>query len=518
MSPELTEWIEATARRRYERLRGVPFAPGLVDPRCANQGAARRAAAAVLVTLVGGRPAAVHFRPGESYANLEDLVVNVDGALVEPAALASVDFLELLFGVAVHEGGHLYDSRILYSTIPVRRWIYNVVEDERIEVATARRWPALAPLLATTRRELIRPEHARGFLGALFLLVRAPAKLPFLTWGLQRRRLLRAMRILTPFPDTHAAVLRAVRRLALLVPDEERRKPPSFPCLELRGRKRPGRGRGDLRRGHHGASASGADAWSSDVCEVRWDQADVDAAGYADAALSARADALVLRAALIAAVKPRWRPMATLGLVDRRRLHAWQYDDRIFRTAAPTPREVTIVLILDLSGSMRSWWSELRRVAVAFSEAACGLRHVRLFVYGHAADGDGEPRTEVTRFATPARGPVLGLGTLPPGANNRDGHALDLIAGDMRARAARNSGARIAIHLCDNEPAAHAYGGLPARRATETAMERFARSFGPLLTLVFGGSRKEEGTDRRVVRWREQGAMRELASSIVCHL
>jgi hypothetical protein len=518
MRPNLSTWIETTARRRGEHLAGAPFAPGLVAAHAADPAACRRAAAAVLVTLVGDRPASVHFRRGESYANLDDLVVNIDGALVEPkGAVASVDFLDLLFGVAVHEGAHLYESQTLRRTTAVRRWIHNVVEDERIEVATARRLPALGPVLATTRRELIRPAEARGFLGALFLLVRAPTKLGLMAL-LHRRRLESAIRILTPFPETHADVLRAVRRLARLVPRDEARRPPSFPCLELRGRARVGRRGGDLRRGRGGGGAREMDAWSGDACEVRWQEAEADAAGYACAAAAAHGDALLLRAALTAAVTPRLRPMATRGRLDRRRLHAWRWDDRIYRTITAAPRDVTILLILDLSGSMRSWWDELRHVAVAFSEAVCGLAHVRLFVYGHAADGDGEPRTEITRFATPARGPVLGLGSLPPGANNRDGHALDLIARDVTARVGRRADARIAIHLCDNAPAAQDYGGLPARRATADAMQRFGCTFGPLLTLLFGAGKDTGSPDRRVVRWRDEGGMRDLATALARHL
>jgi hypothetical protein len=514
MNRILRDWIAETMRRRGEDLPRRPFAVGLVDPCCYDPAAARRAAAVALVQLVADGRAAVSFRRGESYATLETRAVNIDGSLVEPPSLASVDFLELLFGVAAHEGGHLSHSRVPRRLSPIRLWLLNVIDDERIEVAIARDWPPLASPLATTRAQLIRDDvPLRGFLGALFYLVRAPDRMSFLVWRLHRGRLEQAIEILTPFPGSPEDVTRAVSRLVELVPEEERRSPPKFPSFDLKGRSR-WRRRGDLRPGPRIRLGNDADAWSEETPKVVWRDAAPDAAGYATASAAARADARVLRDALTTSLKPRWRPMAPTGRIDRRRLHAWSFDERIFRTAEPAPCELTLAVILDLSGSMREWWSELQRVAVAFCEAVHGLRHVRLYVYGHAADGEGEPQTEIVRFATPARGPVLCLGSLPPGANNRDGHALELIASDLLVREASRRTVRVAVHLCDNEPAACDYGGVPARRATQQASEAFGRSFGPLVTLVFGADEEVGGGDPKVVRWREDGGLRDLAKAI----
>jgi hypothetical protein len=519
MSPLLRRWIEETIRRRCEDLPRRPFTPGLVDPQSLDPAAARRAAAVAIVGLIADRLVVVGFRRGESFAVLESRAVNIDGALVEPPTLASVDFHELLFGVGAHEAAHIRYSCILRRPSAIRLWLQNVIEDERIEVAIARGWPPLASPLATTRAELIKSDPAlHGFLGALFYLVRAPARMPLLLWMLHRRRLERAIRILTPFPESAADASRAVRRLMRLVRSDERRTLPRLPSFDLSGGSGRRRRRGDLRLGLRSRHAVEEDAWSGETPKAVWSDADGDAAGYTAACIAARADAHVFREALTTALRPRWRPMAPTGRIDRRRLHAWPFDDRIFRVAEPEPCRLTIVLILDLSGSMRSWWNELQRVAVAFSEAAHGLRHVRLHVYGHAADGGGEPQTEITRFATPARGRVLGLGSLPLGANNRDGHALELVASDLLVREASRRAARIAIHLCDNEPAACDYGGAPARRATRLAMAAFTRSFGPLLTLVFGGHEKAAGEDPMVVRWRAEGGIRDLANAIARHL
>jgi hypothetical protein len=466
--------------------------------------------ATAIVSLVGGRAADVGFRRGDSWATPDTGAVNIDGALLEAPHLESAEFPELLIGVAAHEGAHLRWSRAWRRASPLWRYLYNVVEDERIEAAAARRWPPLAAPLETTRRALVRAEPGpRGFLVALFLLVRAPERMTSLLWVVHRRRLRRAMEILTPFPESAAEVLVAVRRLARLVPPEERARPPELPAFGVRGRARRGGSAGE-EEGAGGWPFGREDEWSDVTPPELWTDARPDPAGYAAARAAAAADARLVHAALAAAVRGAPRPLARTGLLDRRRLHAWRWDPRVFRTGRPAPRPLTLVLVLDLSGSMRGWYDPVQRIAVAFSEAACRLRHVRLHVYGHAADGDGRPRTEITRFATPARGPVLALGTLPEGANNRDGHALALIARDLAAREPDRRRARLALHLCDEDPLACAYAGLPARAATERARAAFQRSFGPLVTVRFGGPRTPARPD--VLPWRE-GATRALAAA-----
>ena len=65
----------------------------------------RRAIAATLVTLVGGRPASVTFEAGTSYASLEPARVNVDGELIVPPDNLRRDIDELIVAVASHRAG-----------------------------------------------------------------------------------------------------------------------------------------------------------------------------------------------------------------------------------------------------------------------------------------------------------------------------------------------------------------------------------------------------------------------------
>src|SRR5262249_1663621 len=150
-----------------------------------------------------------------SYANLERALVNVDGALVAPPESAPQELDESMVGVASHEGGHLrYSEGPGKKASALRQWLYNVVEDERVEVAVARRWPALSPPLAAARRMMLRADDAArsGFLFALFYLVRAPERMPAHLWSGYQRSLEKAMRILSPFPETPEEVVAALRR------------------------------------------------------------------------------------------------------------------------------------------------------------------------------------------------------------------------------------------------------------------------------------------------------------------
>ena len=500
MNVAYRRWLEEARRRRSESILGEPFSRGLLS-RALDPAAVRRAIAATLVTLVGGRPAPVTFEAGTSYASLEPARVNVDGELIVPPDNLRRDIDELIVAVASHEGGHLrFSEGPGKKAGPLRQFLYNVIEDERVEVAIARRWPALAAPLATARQELLRVDDPVGakFLFALFYLVRTPERMPDRLWAEQKLLLEKAMHILTPFPETAEQVRCAVRRLERLVPREERKAVPVFPTFALRhgpdgrGTKAGVRTRGRRRE---------ADEWSEDRPAVVWTDAAPDAVGYTGLRASVQAEARALRAAFLTALRPRPEQAVRRGKLDRRRLHAWRFDDRLFRSHRPVPRGLTIVLILDLSGSMHAWFPTVQRIAVAFSEAAHGLSHVRLHVYGHAADGEGFPRTEITRFATPARGPVTSLGSLPHGGNNRDGHALELIAQDLARGEPGRRRTRVAIHVCDGDPSASGYRGLPAVEATRKGIATFRRTFGPLVLLGTEPGLETLGTT--AVVWRD---------------
>jgi hypothetical protein len=503
----LESWVAETRRRRGEHVQGEPFSPGLVDPATIDPAAVRRRVAANIVALVGNRPTCVTFDEGDSCASLDQGVVNIDATFIDPPASRCDLVDELLVGVAAHEGGHLLLSRGLRKRpTRLRQWLYNLVEDERIEAEVARRWPPLSPPLSTTREELIRSDtRSHRFLGALFFLVRAPDRMPLLAWIVHERRLRMVTRILTPFPATPAEVEAAVSKLERIVPTAERSNLPRFPSLTLRRRGRtrlagaPREISGPVRRGRRTRKAE----WRDHEPPVVWKTAPPDPAGYASLRATVMPEARALRAAVLAATTVRRRTALQHGVLDRRRLHAWAFDDRLFRTAQQAARDITLVLILDLSGSMRSRWRDLTRVAVTFSESVRGLPHVRLYVYGHAADGDGFPCTEITRFATPACGQVLSLGSLPSGANNRDGHALELIARDCSARDGAQRRTRLAVHVCDCDPHASSYAGLPARQATRRGVVTFQRVLGPLVVLGMDVPAACDPAPAKMVPWHE---------------
>jgi hypothetical protein len=85
---------------------------------------------------------------------------------------------------------------------------------------------------------------------------------------------------------------------------------------------------------------------------VVWKTALTDPAGYASLSATVVSDDRALHAALPAATTVRRRTAQQRGVLDRRRLHTWSFDDRLFRTARPAVRDVTLAPILDLSGMM----------------------------------------------------------------------------------------------------------------------------------------------------------------------
>src|SRR5262249_14224645 len=122
-------------------------------------------------------------------------------------------------------------------------WLYNLVEDERVEVQVARRWPALSSPLATARERLLRCDASeKSFLGALFHLVRAPDRMPPRLWSAHAALLERAIRILTPFPETRRRGRRRVGRPPGPPPRDERGRAPPFRACALADHAASGRG------------------------------------------------------------------------------------------------------------------------------------------------------------------------------------------------------------------------------------------------------------------------------------
>ena len=82
-----------------------------------------------------------------------------------------------------------------------------------------------------------------------------------------------------------------------------------------------------------------------------------------------------------------------------------------------------------------------------------------------------------------------------------DGHALELIAQDLARREPGRRRTRVAIHVCDGDPSASGYRGLPAVEATRKGIATFRRTFGPLVLLGTEPGLETLGTT--AVVWRD---------------
>ena len=448
--------------------------------------------------LVGERRASVGFEPGVSAADVRHGIVNLDGALLK-ALGSDKDAGERLIGVAAHEGAHLaWSARPRLGWTAAYRWIHNLVEDERIERKTAQHHPRLAHPLYVARRDLLEIDPVdESFFGALFATVRAPHRLPEAQWTQHERRLRQVTSILEPFPNSQAGVRRSVEGIMQLLSSAEKHSAPAYPELLFPGMEPfpwpAGRTLSErlrrLRRWRwRKADKDGLSREARMDAErppVRWGEADPHPSGYEAIRREVACPAARLRERLQAVLPPRKESYRRRGPLDRRRLFAHTMDDRLFLGPNVAHDPLAIALILDLSGSMSGSCAEkAQRVAVLVSEAVVGLPGARLYVYGHSADAGGTPSTEITRFATPARGPVLNLGTYPLGANNRDGHALRLIGDDLRRMQPRAGSRRIAVVVADGVPHALGYSGPEAFEDTRGALLWLDQAWGPTVFLA----------------------------------
>lgn len=485
MSAVRDDWVAQTIVRRGPP--GVPFATGLVPPGCVDPERALQAAAVAALHCLAARAVSVSFEPGASYADLEHDVANLAFDIARSGDARW--FAERAIAIGVHEGAHLRLSRPRPSgEPPLFGWLHNLIEDERIECAIARHYPVLAFPLAQLRRDVLRVEPAPvNLLACLFMLVRAPERLVARAWRRNEAFLRAVTEILTPFPRTPGAVTRATRRIFELLPEDLRRALPpphllGHGCTHESGHPHE-EWSARRRRGGHGWSGDPGGV-SSDP-PVRWSDAARDAAGYERIRREVHAEARWLADRLRALAPRRREERARSGLLDRRRLYAYRHDERLFRVRGQRPLPLAIAVIIDLSGSMRGACEAIaQRIAITLAEAAALLPGVRLHAYGHSADLEGSPSTDIVRFGAAPNGRHEGLGALPIGRNNRDAHAIAAVGRDLVARAGRRSGPRIAVVICDGLPDAKGFHGEAALRATRHSIARLEHEWGPTILLA----------------------------------
>ena len=496
MNAALDRWSESKSTRRGCTSTSEPLARPVLGQGRLEQGPIT-AAAHSIVEAVAETRVSVSFEAGRSYAALNAATVNLDGSILRAKADWSLR-AERLFGVAGHEGAHLrWTPRGLPPQDPLFRYLHDILEDERIEILLAREKPCLAHPLAVARRDLIRPaDPSDPFLAALFTLVRCEQEIDPRVWKKYREALEYAIRQLIPFPMTPKDVRKAALRLALVVPPEERDrvpKPPEF----------LGPVEGELDELVEGDGFPGLDVSSppfvagpggqcSEWPPVIWTEAPGAPNEYCitRAALGAKPGTLAdrLRALLPRTVSPR----QGRGRLDRKRLHAYRYDHRLFKSSPRVPLTLSIATIVDLSGSMRGSSQRIaQQVAVLLNEAVARLPDVELKVFGHAADrppsaepehGEGA-NTHIIRFPLDAGGRCHGLGSLPIGGNNRDAHAIRVIGEDLLS----SSGSvphRIAIIVADGAPQARGFDGAVAVAKTREAILWLEKIWGPVLFIA----------------------------------
>jgi hypothetical protein len=424
---------------------------------------------------------------------METHSINLDGSILASADEWSLR-AERLLGVAGHEAAHLcWSPRERIPSDPLFRYLNGVLEDERIEALLARRIPVLAHPLHVARRDLLRGANAgEAFLPTLFTLVRCEQEVESSQWERHDELLQRAIVLLTPFPMTPENLRKAVLRLALLIPPEEHKKippPPELTAAAMPGDDQPEAGnlkalvRSRLaRKLRLKEEARQCGDWP----EVHFRTASAEPEAYH----TARSELGAMPAALadrLRAILPR-TPQAqqSQGKLDRRRLHAFQYDRRLFRSKPVAPLSLSIALILDLSSSMTGNSERIaQRVAVMLSEAIARLPDVDLQIYGHSADRDDTGSvtmcTVITRFPTTDAGRSIALGKLGVNGCNRDAHALRVIGEQLLASSGRASRQRIAIIVADGAPHARNFSGDFAIEKTREALLWLESAWGPVL-------------------------------------
>jgi len=514
-------WIQATRAARREAEAGPPLAEGIFPTPPRNPRASAAAAAEAVAAVAGTRLGSLRFSEGCSWADVENRAIRIDSRLLPageglvgdasagatPGALASI---ERLLGTAAHEGGHLRYTRRQRGALASRirgekdatvrarlratllsRWMVNLIEDERIERLLARRHRALIrPLMEARRQVMPAPPEKWETAVLLLALVRVPDALPADLSTAQEELLAKAREILTPFPRSFRAVRTAAAALVELLPESDGlgdlgllldiRQGDADPFGESGdwGESVPFRGREAERRARLMRRAGRVEGNPP----VRWTEAPPQPAGYEAVRSEVATDALALAAALRALLPPRPGGLRSSGRLMRGRLRNAPFDPRVFEDRGRANDQLSLALILDLSGSMRGESERLaQRLAVLLAEAALCLPRVRLYVYGHSADEGGSFETVLVRFATPARGRPTALGELPILANNRDAHALREIRLDLARLDGGADHPHLAVLLADGAPSAKGFQGRAAVEATRDEILEFEHTWGPLL-------------------------------------
>lgn len=458
----------------------------------------------------------------------------VDGRLDHGAAL------DVVSGFALHKASHSQESRDRYEVLirkekhrnrvnghnkewitevpafePMRiaAYLWNVVEDVRIEQVTSGYWPGFAPYFDAVLDYMwadMREHHelpveygpdVAGKLKTVFLSCRYPSQAallpepmqPEVAWWTTWQHDYLSDRV-----DTAATIQRALDHLA---EDKATKKELDQMAAEeakerARGEKMRAQIERLIREGVEGAygvcithegeviplDAETADAVDKLVREGLIEHKTIiKAVGCSNPPIRVRkpeetpeskrayvgrpnAQSAALRAALVFRNSAPQHDIKLLksGSLDDEELYRWGMGDyRVFseRVVEAKP-DVVMGLLCDISGSMRGQKLQTtQRLAQLLTWAVHDQEGIQTQVWAHTADVD-DTASEVYRIWE--RGDPLsrlGLISTLPHMNNADGFAIGEVVRQMMDV---DQPERVLIVLADGQPSAHGYGGQPA--------------------------------------------------------
>lgn len=189
-----------------------------------------RLCSARLRTMTGGRRYKLTFSPSESCTDGREVFVSTDVA--DDKKLGANSKLDVMLGLTVHEVLHILytDWAFVPRKSRLEKTIFNVIEDERIEMKGGLKWPGFALYLAKVKDYYFNVTYAKKKLpnetaeifDSFFKFVRYPKHLDISLVEKHIEVLTAIKNILTPFPATCEEVAMTSRSILHLLKDPAR--------------------------------------------------------------------------------------------------------------------------------------------------------------------------------------------------------------------------------------------------------------------------------------------------------
>ena len=450
----------------------------------------------------------------------------------DPVIKGDPDALDIVSAFGMHEASHSQESRSRYRHLlrkneegkevpafePMRvaAWLWNLVEDVRIEDTTSRHWPGcrryfdrLVDWLWHHRPEGELPFTDRRYGGTLedklalvFAACRFADRVRYPAGSVEEQEqawwIAWQVDYLTEAADTPTTIQRALDHLR--EDEQAAEKLDQMAADEQAEREAGEKLRRQLERMiREGVKGTPMACAPDEIVKVRLDRDTADAirklvnedlrehlpfviadgannppvrvrrptediashrgyVGTPDGQVQAMRNALVFRQSA-----PEWTErLLRTGDIDDDELWRWAAgDDRVFsQKIIDAKPDVLMGLLVDLSGSMSGEKLDIaQRLAQVFVFSLHDQEGIETRVWGHTADVD-ETEADVFRIWEPGD-PLSRLGLISslPHSNNADGHAIAYCAKQMFDAPQPE---KVLVVLSDGLPHAHGYGGTPA--------------------------------------------------------